>query len=485
MSYKELLQGFLLLALAIVFLGQAAFAQEKATGALYFTGVGCTHCAKSDPVVLGSFLEENPQLIVFEYEIYQQGTANAPVFSKYADFYGFRPGVPALLFGDGSVFLGDRNITNIESSQLRLQAEEKVPLFNGDRKEIANLKSSDLPGLVKIWSKDRVLIRKSFEKSSSDRVPLELLSGDINVVLDAYNYKEVIPTPIALSGASVQFGKAVQVDGWVFQWDRKDFGSISFGDSTEDMVKSFAGEVQGEFVEDQDPGGSLTLAKIASLGAADAVNPCALAVLTLVLVTILTRNPKNRKAVLWAGLAFTTSVFVMYLFYGLIIIRFFKLVSALTNIRLLLYKILGGVAIFLGILQIKDFVDYSPGSFGTEMPLGLRSKVKELVDRLTSPAGAFGVGAFVTVFLLPCTVGPYIICGGILSTLDFVQALPWMLLYNFIFVLPMILITLVCYKGFATVEDVSGWKDRNIRYLHLVAGILIFALGLAMVFGWI
>ena len=231
--------------------------------------------------------------------------------------------------------------------------------------------------------------------------------------------------------------------------------------------------------------GELTLAKIVSLAAVDAVNPCALAVLTLMLIAILTFNPRVRRNILLAGLAFTTSVFLMYLLYGLVIIRFFQIVQALTDIRLWLYKILGLAAIILGCLNIKDFLSYKPGSLGTEMPMSLRPKVKKIISGVASPKGAFVVGAFVTVFLLPCTIGPYIICGGILCPLSLLEILPWLLLYNLIFVLPMLVITAVCYVGFVAVEDVSGWKEKNIRYLHLVAGLIIFGLGAAMVLGWV
>lgn len=226
-----------------------------------------------------------------------------------------------------------------------------------------------------------------------------------------------------------------------------------------------------------------TAAKILSLAAVDAINPCALAVLTLILIAILTYNPKNKKKVLLAGLAFCFSVFVMYLFYGLVIIRFFQLTQSLAVIRLWLYKVLGALAIILGILNIKDFVKYKPGGFATEMPLFLRPRVKKIISGITSPKGALVVGIFVTVFLLPCTIGPYVICGGILCTLGLLKALPWLLLYNLVFILPMLIITGIVYLGVAKVQDVSGWKDKNIRYLHLVAGLIILLLGLAMVLG--
>jgi cytochrome c biogenesis protein CcdA len=229
----------------------------------------------------------------------------------------------------------------------------------------------------------------------------------------------------------------------------------------------------------------LTLPKIISLAAVDAINPCALAVLALMLIAILTYNPKKRSNVFWAGMAFIAAVFVMYIIYGLVIIRFFQLIQILTSVRLWIYKILGVAAIFLGFLNIKDFIKYKPGGALTEMPLFMRPKMKKVIESVTSPIGAFSTGLFVTVFLLPCTIGPYVIAGGILSTLELLATIPWLALYNIIFVVPMAVIVLMVYIGLAKVEDVSGWKDKNIRYLHLVAGAIMFILGLAMIMGWV
>jgi len=229
----------------------------------------------------------------------------------------------------------------------------------------------------------------------------------------------------------------------------------------------------------------LTLTKIISLAAVDAINPCAIAVLTLMLIAILTYNPKNKKNVLLAGCAFITSVFIMYMFYGLVIINFFKIVQALTSIRLMLYKILGIFAIILGILNAKDFFWYKPGGFMTEMPIKLRPKAKKIISGITSPKGAFGIGLFVTLFLLPCTIGPYVIAGGILSTIELIKTIPWLILYNIIFIMPMIAIVLLVYGGISKINDVSGWKDKNIKYLHLSSGIIMIVLGLSMFLGWI
>ena len=238
-------------------------------------------------------------------------------------------------------------------------------------------------------------------------------------------------------------------------------------------------ELEEKIIEDSE----LTLPKILSLAIVDAINPCALAVLTLMLIAILTYNPKKRRNILYAGLAFAFSVFVMYMIYGLVIIRFFQVIDALTSIRMTLYTALGLVAMLLGAMNVKDFIKYKPGGLGTEMPMFLRPKVKKLISGITSPRGAFVIGLFVTVFLLPCTIGPYVIASGILSAFEIIETIPWLLIYNAVFILPMLMITGLIYLGMAHVQDVSKWKDENIRYLHLVSGAIMFLLGIAIVLG--
>lgn len=227
----------------------------------------------------------------------------------------------------------------------------------------------------------------------------------------------------------------------------------------------------------------LSLAKILALAGADAVNPCALAVLVLVLV-IIANITQKRKEVLKAGIAFVLAVFIFYFLYGLILVGLFKTLGIfLASTRIYVYKAFAIFAMFLGALNIKDAIFYKPGGTLTEMPLSIRPTMKRLISKVTSPKGAFLIGIFVTIFLLPCTIGPYIVASGILSTSDFLSITPWLLIYNLIFVLPMLIITFIIYLGISTVEKVGGWKESNIRYLHLIAGLLLFIVGLLMLFG--
>ena len=228
----------------------------------------------------------------------------------------------------------------------------------------------------------------------------------------------------------------------------------------------------------------VTIIEIIGLALVDAINPCALAVMTIVLMALLTQNPERKRQVLLGGLAFTLAVFILYFLYGLIMIQFFSHVIPETgNFSHYVFRGFGIFAIILGILNIKDFFAYKPGGLGTEMPMRMRPRVKQIIKKMTSPKGAFFIGLIVTLFLLPCTIGPYIIASGKLSILHFFQTIPWLLIYNLIFIIPMVIITLIIYFGLTTVDKVSGWKEKNIKYLHLIEGLILTILGILMFTG--
>jgi len=230
----------------------------------------------------------------------------------------------------------------------------------------------------------------------------------------------------------------------------------------------------------------LSLVSIMGLAIVDAINPCEFAVMALVLMSILLANPQNRKKVLYGGLAFTLAVFIMYFLYGSLMVQFFsRLIPITGKFSLYVFKGFGLFAIILGLLNIKDYLNYKPGSLATEMPLSFRPRMRALVTKITGVRGAFIIGLFVSIFLTPCTMGPYIIASAKLSGMSFLATLPYLLIYNLIFILPMIAITLIIYLGVTEIEKVSGWRERNIKKLHLAEGIILILLGIAMVTGLI
>lgn len=227
----------------------------------------------------------------------------------------------------------------------------------------------------------------------------------------------------------------------------------------------------------------ITFLSVFSLAITDAINPCAFAVMILVLSEFLTRDPKNKKNVLLGGLAFSLAVFILYFIYGLIMTKFFSKIPETGFFSIYVSKGFGIFSIFLGLMNIKDFLNYRPGGFATEMPMKFRPRMRILVKRVESPIGAFVIGIFVTIFLLPCSIGPYIIASQQLASLSVIKTILWLLFYNLIFILPMIAITLIIYASVSTVDRVSGWRERNIKRMHLIEGIILIIIGILMVTG--
>lgn len=220
------------------------------------------------------------------------------------------------------------------------------------------------------------------------------------------------------------------------------------------------------------------------LAFADAVNPCELAVLIILMTTILTQFPQNKKKALYTGLAFSSAIFLMYFIFGLLIITGFKFLSAYLNVsNTLFFLVLAILAIILGLLNLKDAVVYGGGGFIMEVPQKWRPKMKALIQGTTSVKGAFVVGLIVSLFLTPCTAGPYFVAAGMLATVSWITSIPYFLLYMLIFISPMVTITFITYLGFAKVDDMGGWRERNLKKLHLVAGLIMLIIGLMML-GW-
>ena len=205
---------------------------------------------------------------------------------------------------------------------------------------------------------------------------------------------------------------------------------------------------------------TITLLAIFGAAAVDAINPCALAVLILLLITIAgaAAEEHKKKKVLKAGLAFTLAVYLSYLLMGF---GLFSIIQSagITNI---IKKIVGVLALLVGILNIKDFVRLGAGGFVMEVPISWRPKMKSLIKGVTSVLGAFLVGLVVSLFLLPCTSGPYIVVLGMLAnSTTFWSAVPLLLIYNLIFVSPMVIIVALVYFGAKPIDIEHIRKPRT------------------------
>ncbi|MFH1722469.1 MAG: hypothetical protein ABH950_07700 [Candidatus Altiarchaeota archaeon] len=196
--------------------------QENKTCVIYFTGIGCPHCAKTDPIVLGKLpLEHMGDFVVIEYEIYQQ-QENAHVMYDYNTKVNADLGVPQTVFEEGDCVVGDNPIIEkipqcIKKHQgvgARCQLLDQAVYFN-------ELDVTKLPGSPNIWVGDRILIKKG-DSTIDSRVLLDIfLADDIEGQIGKTEEARIIPAEsVPLSGSEVSFSKAAELEGWIIQWGR-------------------------------------------------------------------------------------------------------------------------------------------------------------------------------------------------------------------------------------------------------------------------
>jgi cytochrome c biogenesis protein CcdA len=439
--------------------------------AWYFTGVGCSNCAQVDPLVLGDWLATHPDLVVIEYEIYEEG-ANAPVYDRFVEQHALEYGIPLFFISPGQVMRGVRAITAEGPTVLNGTFSQSDGA--GGIMHLESCRISGLEGSPKIWCGDRILIRSGVG-GDDGLLRQVLVAEDIGAALEGEAYAPCEPCDVQRSGTVVAFDHAVRLEGWTFQWR-----GAGLDDPGSPALPAAPGE---SCASNATAPPSHNLPKIVALACVDALNPCALAVLVLVLTSIMASGAGTHRRVLWAGIAFSAAVFVMYLIYGLIIVSLFSFAGSVAGVRDEAGLILGAFAILLGLAQVYDARAAGSVNAVTGMPEGFRRRVRLLVSSISSVPGAFLIGALVTVFLLPCTIGPYIIAGGMLSPMGMFATLPYLLLYNAVFVLPMLALTVAIGLGMGRPGAVNEWRRRNLRAIHVLAGVIMLIIGAGLVLG--
>jgi len=229
---------------------------------------------------------------------------------------------------------------------------------------------------------------------------------------------------------------------------------------------------------EQDTTTQLTWGVLLGAALVDSINPCTLAIMTMLLGMVLISDGRNR--MLLSGIVFITIVFFMYLLFGFGILQ----AIASPEITDIFFKIVTIGALALAIMELNAYFNYKPGFLAVEMPVFLRPYAHQVIDRATSLPGVAIAAMFCSVFLLPCSSGPYLMVLAMISKSVTLQTLAYLLAYNFVFILPMIAITLAVYFGYATVEQIGDAKDKYIRHIHLVSGVLLFLLFIFMLNEW-
>lgn len=216
-------------------------------------------------------------------------------------------------------------------------------------------------------------------------------------------------------------------------------------------------------------------------GLIDGVNPCAFATI-LFFVSYLAISRRRRRDLLLIGIAFTLGVFITYLVIGLGAMSLLRLAHSVRALGYVLYGLMALSCLVLAAISILDYFKARRGELG-EMTLKLSEGARDRIKgRIRAASGAFMGAAFVSGMLvslmeLACTGQVY------LPTISFVVGIPemrgsavlYLLLYNVMFVLPLVVVMLLAVYGVSAVRF-QEWFVKNAAATKLLTAILFVAL---------
>ncbi len=216
----------------------------------------------------------------------------------------------------------------------------------------------------------------------------------------------------------------------------------------------------------------ISLSLVVGSALVDSINPCAFAVLVFLILYL--QKVKNKNLMLKIGLVYITVVFVVYFLSGLGLLSFVQ--SA--GITYYFYYVAAFLALGLGLLNLKEVI-WQGGTVTLAIPDSAKPKIQKYVRKATLPA-AFVLGVIVAIFELPCTGGVYLAVLSLLADKNELStALFYLTIYNFIFVLPLLVILLAAYFGLPP-EKVEAWRKEKKRWMRLAIGLVMTALGIIM-----
>ncbi len=240
-----------------------------------------------------------------------------------------------------------------------------------------------------------------------------------------------------------------------------------------------AGEGRQGIVERFRSFGPLT---VVLAGLLDGLNPCAFATLAF-FVSYLTLSDRQGREILAVGATFTLGVFLAYLAVGLGFSKVLDMLGdLLTRLGRWVYGLTAVLCAGLAIFSFTDFLKARRGEIGDmnlNLPHALRKRINAIIRKgrgtETYVVGAFVTGLIVSFLELACTGQVY------LPTIIFVTSVPelrvravlYLVLYNFLFVLPLIVVFILAYYG-TTSKELTRFLQRNAATVKL-GMVLLFA----------
>lgn len=217
----------------------------------------------------------------------------------------------------------------------------------------------------------------------------------------------------------------------------------------------------------------MDLAGMILMGLVDGLNICSLSLLAL-LLSLMYNAGAQRRTIVLLGFVYIVSVFASYFLAGLGILAFSVLIPGVSHF---FTEVSVAIMLFIGTVNILNY--FQPGFMTLSLPMTLGKTAIKYMKILTLPS-LFVTGLLVGLHNFPCAC-----TGGIyLSFISLIADSPfhvgYLVLYNFVFVLPLVTILYVCSSKPLTVKY-RKWQMQNTERMKLVLGTSMVLVSLLMI----
>ncbi len=246
-------------------------------------------------------------------------------------------------------------------------------------------------------------------------------------------------------------------------------------------------------VDSKEAFSKFTFAAIIVNGLIDGINPCAFAVIVF-LVSFLTIYRYDKKEVILIGSAYCLAVFITYILLGLGLFKALYALSAFQTFIKVFYIVTASLCFLLFALSVYDFLVYLKTKNSKEMLLTLSTNLKIRINKIIgfflrgkehSTIGlilaSLAVGFSVSLVEAVCT-GQVYIPTIVLIMKDpalRLQAWVYLLMYNVMFILPLLSVFILCAIGIKS-EGINNFFKKHLAVAKLCLSLVFLGLAIML-----
>jgi len=238
---------------------------------------------------------------------------------------------------------------------------------------------------------------------------------------------------------------------------------------------------------------SFGLAAVAVSGLIDGINPCAFATIIFFISYLTLINRKGRD-ILWVGGMFALSVFLTYFLIGTGALKMITSLSFLPLVRKIFVLVTAALALILGGVSLFDYLQFKKKGTTKDAKLQLPPFLKNLIHsairknvKLSNYILMAAVTGFIVSLLeLACTGQIYLPTIMFISTIPDLKAnaLLYLLFYNLMFIVPLVLVFSFTYWG-TTSAQWAELTNKNFGKIKMAMTLLFFGLAVLLFYSGI